>query len=368
MADVEMADESIVELHPSWDVALIVAHNNTQKKFLVSSHILRVASKSFDSLLTSKFEEGAKTQPDSKPDIILHHDNPDAMEIILSILHYKHQDEWYNLSAKMIAVMAIHLDKYDCSASLRLWVNHWLVNFGQVEHGDVGYLLAATAYLGESAKFQKMTRSAILYLPMNFDFNAWYEDDMVSALPDNVIRNIVRKTKSVKQRLYALLQGTIIDLGRNQSEIGLMDTSRCSKCLRTYKRTQNTRCPNCPPTSGQQSEVCDFPVVCSPETRVAECTLMFLKQQLYPNEKAWRESTIADIARRFNKIREMNTHRCDFDQRCPLKKRLGELDEAVVEVIDGIRGWKLKLSTTDDDAVKSDGVDEPSKSLTCESK
>ncbi|KAK1715529.1 uncharacterized protein BDZ83DRAFT_708337 [Colletotrichum acutatum] len=362
-----MADESIVELHPSWDVALIVAHN-TQKKFLVSSHILRVASRSFNSLLVSKLEEGAKTQPDLKPDIILRHDDPEAMEIILSILHYRHQDEWYNLSAKMIAVMAVHLDKYDCSASLRLWVNHWLVNFGQVEHGDVIYLLAATALLGESAKFQKMTRSAILYLPMNFDFNAWSDDEFVSALLDNIIRNIVRKMKSVKRRLYALLQETIIDLGRNQSEIGLMDTSRCSKCLRIYKRNQNTHCPNCPPTSGQHSEVGDFPVVCSPETRVAECTLMFTKYQLYPNEKAWHEGTIADIARRFIKIRGTSTHRCDFDQRCPLKKRLGELDDNVVEVINGIRGWKLKLSTIDDDAVKVDGVDEPSKELKCEAK
>ncbi|EXF85448.1 hypothetical protein CFIO01_12356 [Colletotrichum fioriniae PJ7] len=363
MADVEMADESIVELHPSWDVALVVAHDNTQKKFLVSSHILKVASKSFNSLLASQFEEGAKTQPDSKPDILLHHDNPDAMEIILSILHYKHRDEWYNLSAKMIADLAVHLDKYDCSASLRLWVNHWLINFGQVEHGDVGYLLAATAYLGESAKFQKMTRSAILYLPMNFDFNAWSEDEVVSALPDNVIRNIARKMKSVKRRLYALLQETIIDLGRNESEIGLMDTSRCSKCLRIYKRNHNMRCPNCPLTSGQQSEVGEFPVVCSPDTRVAECTRLFTKYQLYPNEKAWREGTIADIVRRFNKIRETSTHRCDFDQRCPLKKRLGELNDAVVEVVDGIRGWKLKLSTMDDDVVKADGVDEPSKDL-----
>ncbi|KAK1636136.1 hypothetical protein BDP81DRAFT_461479 [Colletotrichum phormii] len=345
MADIEMADESIIELHPSWDAALIVSHNNTRKKFLVSSHILRVASRYFDSLLASKFEEGAKTQSGLKPDITLHDDNPEAMEMILSILHYKYQDKWYTLSARMVSVVAMHCDKYDCAASLRPWVNQWLANFGQVERGDVGYLLVATASLGEAAKFQKMSKAAVLQLPMNFDFKAWSEDEVLSALPDGE---------------------TIIDLDQNQSEIGLMDTSRCSKCLRIYKRHQNTHCPKCPPLSGQHPGVGDFPVVCSSETRVAECTRMFTKLQLYPNEKAWREGTVAEIAHRFNIIRETSTHRCDFDQRCPLKKRLVELDDAVVEVIDGIRGWKLKPLAADDATANADCEDKAIKELKCE--
>ncbi|KAK1690139.1 hypothetical protein BDP55DRAFT_701371 [Colletotrichum godetiae] len=325
MADIEMADESIIELHPSWDAALIVSHNNPRKKFLVSSHILRVASRYFNSLLASKFEEGAKIQSGSKPDITLHDDNPEAMEMILSILHYKYQDKWYTLSARMVSVVAMQCDKYDCAASLRPWVNQWLANFGQVERGDVGYLLVATASLGEAAKFQKMSKAAVLQLPMNFDFKAWSEDEVLSALPDGE---------------------TIIDLDQNQSEIGLMDTSRCS--------------------NGQNLGVGDFPVVCSSETRVAECTRMFTKLQLYPNEKAWREGTIAEIALRFNIIRETSTHRCDFDQRCPLKKRLVELDNAVVEVIDGIRGWKLKPLAADDATANADCEDKAIKGLECE--
>ncbi|KAL2882972.1 hypothetical protein SGCOL_001662 [Colletotrichum sp. CLE4] len=342
MADIEMADESIIELHPSWDAALIVSHNNTRKKFLVSSHILRVASRYFNSLLASKFEEGAKIQSGSKPDITLHDDNPEAMEMILSILHYKYQDKWYTLSARMVSVVAMQCDKYDCAASLRPWVNQWLANFGQVERGDVGYLLVATASLGEAAKFQKMSKAAVLQLPMNFDFKAWSEDEVLSALPDGVIRNIIRKMKVVQRRLYSLLQETIIDLDQNQSEIGLMDTSRCSKCLRIYKRHQNTHCPN------------------------ARLSVAKTLEWLYPNEKAWREGTIAEIALRFNIIRETSTHRCDFDQRCPLKKRLVELDNAVVEVIDGIRGWKLKPLAADDATANADCEDKAIKGLECE--
>ncbi|OHE96654.1 hypothetical protein CORC01_07971 [Colletotrichum orchidophilum] len=366
MAYIQTTDELTIELHPSWDAALIVAHNNTRKKFLVSSPVLRVTSKYFNALFASQFEEGTKIQTGLKPDITLPDANLEAMEIILSILHYKYQDGWYTLSAKMFAVVAMHCEKFFCATSLTPWVNQWLANFGQMECGDIGYLLVATATLGEGANFQKMSKAAVLQLPLDFDFEAWSTDEVLSALPDGVVRSITRKMRGVQRRLYSLLQEIIIDLGRNQSEIGRMDSSRCSKCLRVYKRDRNTYCPNCEPLNGEVPGGCDFPVFCSSETRVAECTLMFTKYQLYPNEKVWRNGTIAEIARRFNMVRETSTHRCDLDQNCPLKKRLSELDDAVVGVIDSIRGWKLKPIATDEATANANGENEAIKEVDCE--
>lgn len=187
MSEAVMADEVIIELHPDWDAALVVIKDNTRKKFLVSSQVLTIASAYFKALFTSGFEEGTKTQSGSRPEISLQDDNTEAMEVILSILHYKFLDEWNTLSAKSLATIAVHSDKYCCTASLNPWVDRWLANFQHtIERRDVGYLLLATSALEEAPSFQRVSRLAVLSLPLNFNFNLWHADDTLAALPEEV--------------------------------------------------------------------------------------------------------------------------------------------------------------------------------------
>ncbi|GKT64726.1 hypothetical protein ColTof4_07123 [Colletotrichum tofieldiae] len=358
MAEVDMADEVIEVLHPAWDAALVVADEKSRKKFLVSSQVLRIASTYFNTLFTSNFEEGTKTQKGLRPNIYLHDDSPDAMEVILSILHYKYKSEWNIMSPESFAVIATHCDKYCCTASLRPWVDKWIANCSRtIERRDIGYLLVATYAFGEPLPFQKISRLAVLQLPLDYDFNSWSEDETLASLPREVTSYMTGKMKEVTNRLYSLLQETVISLVTNQSDIGRMHSSRCSKCLRVYEKSRSSSCPDCPLSEGGQPGAGDYQVFCCSETRVAECTLIFTKHQLYPNEKVWRKGPIAEIARRFNTVRETRTHKCDFDQHCPLRKRFGELDEAVCEVMEGIRGQKLGPLVVDE-PVKSGGEGE----------
>ncbi|KZL84717.1 btb poz-like protein [Colletotrichum incanum] len=316
MAVVNIADEAIKVLHPAWDAALVVADENSLKKFLVSSQVLRIASTYFNTLFTSNFEEGTKTQEGLKPEIHLHDDSPDAVEVILSILHYQYKSEWNTMSPESFAVIATHCDKYCCTASLRPWVDKWIANSSRIiERRDIGCLLLATSAFGEALPFQKISRLAVLQLPLDYDFNSWSKDETLASLPGEITTN--------------------------QSDIGRMHSSRCNKCLRVYEKSRSSGCPDCPLGKGEQPGAGDYQVFCCSETRVAECTLILTKHQLYPNERVWRKGPIAEIARRFNMVRETRTHKCNFDQHCPLRKRLGELDEAVLEVIEGIQGQKL---------------------------
>ncbi|KAK1980833.1 hypothetical protein LZ30DRAFT_750475 [Colletotrichum cereale] len=334
MAEVEIADETIRELHPAWDAALVVTNEKSRKKFLVSSQVLRIASEYFNALFGLNFQEGIKTQEGLKPDIHLHDDSPDAMEVILSILHYTYNSEWYTMSAESFAVIATHCDKYRCTASLMPWMERWLANFNRtIELRDIGYLLLATSFIGEAQAFQKISRLAVLQLPLNHDFSSWLEDRTLSTLSEEV---------------------TITGLATNQSDIGRMHSSRCSRCLRVYEKSRSSSCPDCPPGEVEQPGAGDYQVFCCWETRVAECTSILTKHQLYPNEKAWRKGTVTEIVRRFNMVRETRTHKCDFDQNCPLRKRLRELEEAVVDAIGGIQGQKLSSLVTDQPVTEPD--------------
>ncbi|KAK1972234.1 hypothetical protein LY78DRAFT_676233 [Colletotrichum sublineola] len=342
MAGVEIANETIKRLHPVWDAALVVANEKSRKKFLVSSQVLRIASDYFNVLFSDKFQEGIKTRDGLKPDIHLQDDNPDAMDVILSILHYSFNNEWYTMNAESFAVIATHCDKYCCTASLMPWMQRWLANFNRtIELRDIGYLLVSTSMIGESQAFQKISRMAVLRLPLNYDFSSWLEDKTLVNLPEEVSSYVTSRMKEVTQQLYSKLQQTVIDLAANQSDVGRMYSSRCSKCFHVYEKSRSSNCPDCSFGEHEQPGAGDYQVFCCWETRVAECTVILTKHQLYPNEKAWRMGTISEIVRRFNMVRETRTHKCDFDQQCPLRKRLRELEEAVFDVVESIQGQKL---------------------------
>lgn len=82
----EVSDVTIA-LHQKGDAALVI-HAASTKRFLVSSNVLRLTSRYFESLFSSSFAEGQAVQDGKCPDIKLEDDDPDAMKIILSILHY----------------------------------------------------------------------------------------------------------------------------------------------------------------------------------------------------------------------------------------------------------------------------------------
>ncbi|KAK2048144.1 hypothetical protein LZ31DRAFT_591751 [Colletotrichum somersetense] len=259
------------------------------------------------------------------------------------------------MSAESFALIAIHADKYCCTASLRPWIDRWLVNFSRtIELRDIQHLLVATSIIGEPQTFQKISRLAVLQLPLDHDFSSWLGDQTSAMILKEASGYITSKMKEFTQRLHPLLQQTVPDLAANQSDIGWMHSSRCSKCFHVYEKGRSSNCPNCLPGEGDQPGVVDYQVFCSWETRVAECTFILTKRQLYPNEKAWRKGPIGEIVRRFNMVWEARTHKCVFEQQCHLKKRLRELDEVVVDAIRRIQGQKLSYLATDDSGIKSD--------------
>jgi BTB/POZ domain-containing protein len=75
------------------DVVLAVSDpiSGLKREFLVSSTVLCLASDYFKTLLTSDFKEACQLRTEVCPTITMEDDDVDAMLVVLSIMHFKHQ-------------------------------------------------------------------------------------------------------------------------------------------------------------------------------------------------------------------------------------------------------------------------------------
>lgn len=196
-------DTGCLHLQPRGDVILVVGGATTEltKRFLVSSEILQLASPYFGKMFSSSFVEGravANKDEDGDrkcPEVSLQEDDPEAMEIILSILHYRFLDSYQRLEPEMLAIVALHSDKYRCNNSLQPWINKWVTTIRQLETvEEYGLLLTATHLFGIPEHFQSASVSAIRHVPQSFE-EVWSQHDIISLLPQEVRGETCKRKK-----------------------------------------------------------------------------------------------------------------------------------------------------------------------------
>jgi len=187
-----------VRLHPEADAILAVqgeATSGVRKEFTVSSAILSVASDYFRTLLRSNFKEGIETRRGDCPTISMNEDDPQAMETILSVLHYQNLGAHESLSIKTLAVIAMQSDKYDCTAALRPWFYLWFRDAGKVsDKDDLLYLLVGAYFINAPKHFADI--SARIVRNVTADFNSvWAKHDMTNLLPHYIRGAVSRKSQ-----------------------------------------------------------------------------------------------------------------------------------------------------------------------------
>jgi len=181
-----IVEDAIVELHPSGDVVLIVSESGgdkRRKKFLASSILLSAASTYFNTLFGPTFKEGQQAADGSRREINLEDDDPDAMEIILSVLHYKDFVRFERLDAEQLAAVAKQGDKYLCNSALKPWIPQWFAHL-EKEGGNLklGMLLVAAYFFGAGNAFENITARTVRELPRLF-LSAWEEQPSLALLP-----------------------------------------------------------------------------------------------------------------------------------------------------------------------------------------
>ncbi|KAK1244403.1 hypothetical protein MKX07_003202 [Trichoderma sp. CBMAI-0711] len=166
-----------VQLDPEGDAVLSIKGSGGNKSYLVSSRVLSLASPVFSKMFSPNFKEGIQTRRGDRPCISLGEDDPKAIGLILSILHYNCSQVPFDLEPAALAAIAVHCDKYGCNEALKPWAAHWCSKLEDVTAPeDLGFMLLA-AYLFRSPSFSEVAAKAVRQLTPDFA-SVWAEHEM----------------------------------------------------------------------------------------------------------------------------------------------------------------------------------------------
>ena len=202
-----------VDLDPNGDVALVVCEEvvkrnsssttkasgppvrEIKKRFVVSSYVLGLASPYFRALFSPNFAEGSSIKQGTCPDVVLQDDDVEAMEIILSILHFK-VDALDKPLKKLpiLAKIAKQCDKYQCVDPIRLSL---FESFNTIDIAgslstatltveEVGVALGSTYILRHRAQMERFLAEALNILPLDFN-TTWAKNEIAFMLPKAMI-------------------------------------------------------------------------------------------------------------------------------------------------------------------------------------
>lgn len=154
----------------------------------VSTKILSLASPVFAAMFGPRFTEGQRLDTAEPIHVKLEEDDASAMKTILQVLHYCRNTVAKPSSAKELACIAIHCDKYDCRVALSPWTYYWFHDFESSllsSSEELSYVLLAAYKFDQWEHFSKISASAIERLTPGFPAK-WHDHEMFSLLPEAV--------------------------------------------------------------------------------------------------------------------------------------------------------------------------------------
>jgi hypothetical protein len=180
-------------LLPNGDATLVVSHpsEKTEKHFSVSTSVLSLASRYFDRLFNGRMAEAREFANKGSVSVNLDEDDPQAIEVILRVLHHQIQELPVNLDLSSIAKVALHSDKYDTYTVLEPWVTHWLDALPPIGKSpiDIGLFLLATQMVSAKSRYALASSVASKELAKGFELS-WSTHELLQHIPNTTMRKI----------------------------------------------------------------------------------------------------------------------------------------------------------------------------------
>lgn len=147
------------------DVILVVGSGDDIRKLKVNSHVMRIASRFFTTLLGPNFSEGQNLSFREPKEISLPDDNPSLMTSICRVLHHKREGVYTIYPSGVLLDMAILVDKYGMHNAFYLHFSLWLAN----SYGSLGTLLHAAVLVHDEGAVKRITRKLVMDSNENLD-------------------------------------------------------------------------------------------------------------------------------------------------------------------------------------------------------
>lgn len=139
---------------PNGDVILAVGPEDAVKQIRVATKVLSLASPVFAVMFGPQWAEGQGLSTIDPPSVRLKEDDPDAMQCMLSVLHYR-KIVSTKVPLLLFKKVALLCDKYDCSVAMSSWAQDRLRKMV----GGADYDILWLAYVfGCAHTFWKVTR------------------------------------------------------------------------------------------------------------------------------------------------------------------------------------------------------------------
>ena len=192
-------DCDTVTLHPEGDVAIVVCEQSggkapeSRKRFIASSHSLSMVSPYFRTLFGPNFQEGSLVREGGRPDIFLKDDYLEAMEVVLSLLHFKTEVVRTPLPILKLAEIARQCDKYQCTEAVRpflfesfnfLYGQSYTLNPLQTEK-EIALAVISAYLLKHNAHWERILETAFKSLSLNF-LPEWFSLKLMLLLPKSI--------------------------------------------------------------------------------------------------------------------------------------------------------------------------------------
>ncbi|KAK8223667.1 hypothetical protein HDK90DRAFT_98885 [Phyllosticta capitalensis] len=134
----EPMEPSITHLDDKGDIRLIVSNQATSetKVFIVSSKAMSMACDAWNAMLNGHFKESQPSGTGQR-EIELLDDDPEALGILLSIVHLRFNSVPRSLEISLFQKITILTDKYDATHLLGPWCPDWLKSVPKFEKSEV---------------------------------------------------------------------------------------------------------------------------------------------------------------------------------------------------------------------------------------
>ncbi|KAF4960488.1 hypothetical protein FSARC_10456 [Fusarium sarcochroum] len=181
-----------------------VLHDHVEIRMLVSGKHLELASSYFGKLFAGPFME-AKPDQSGFRRVTANDWDPEAFNIVLTIMHGYHQAVPRSLSVEMLAKLAMIVDYYGCHESIELYTDIWLGNLKSkvptVYGQDCILYMFISWVFTQPDMFQRMTQLALRHSGMLIEAE-------VLAIPGDLLEQI----DDARQDSLASIFSAIYDL------------------------------------------------------------------------------------------------------------------------------------------------------------
>ena len=191
MASSEQPEHFVAD--PEGDVRFIIGNSEFTKVLRVSSKVLSLASPVFKALFSPKFSEGtALSISQAVPEIRLPDDDPEAMQLILHILHHGKNAPGI-LRIELLEKVAVLCDKYDIVKIFAAWSDLWLQ--GRIESAtdedEWVRIMGVSSVFGNHKKFHLASTKSISACSIMNSVTLDKDFSVVGRLPDDLFGKLL---------------------------------------------------------------------------------------------------------------------------------------------------------------------------------